>query len=97
MLETQLVNQDQQIKGLKAELESATTTIKDLKNQVEDSEVEKMNKELEKQFQLVRDKSKEEIKKSGIMGSNDFALPDIVSACKSLQELLKQRSEKNQA
>lgn len=59
MLETQLVNQDQQIKGLKAELESATTTIKDLKNQVEDSEVEKMNKELEKQFQLVRDKSKE--------------------------------------
>ena len=59
MLETQLVNQYRQIKGLKAELESATTTIKDLKNQVEDSEVEKMNKELEKQFQLVRDKSKE--------------------------------------
>lgn len=51
-----------------------------------------MNKELEKQFKLVRDKSKEEIRKSGISNGNDFTLPEIVEACRNLQELLRQRS-----
>lgn len=74
-----------------------------------------MNKELEKQFQLVRDKSKEEIRRSGIsngngsasgvvgsgsgvgMGASGFSLPEIVEACRNLQELLRQRSEKDKA
>ncbi len=31
------------------------------------------------------------------MNGSEFPLPDIVSACKTLQEILKQRTEKDKA
>lgn len=44
VLEGQLVSQEQEIKGLKSELQAANNTIKDMKSQIDDNEVEKMNK-----------------------------------------------------
>lgn len=57
-----------------------------------------MNSELHKQFQLARDKSKDDIKKSGISSNNlsvGISPTEIVEACRNLQEILKQRNEKD--
>lgn len=93
LMETHLNNQEQKIRQLNEKLTEANKRVISLVSQLEDHEVEKMNVELYKQFQI-KDGNKSEIKKSDSLKAYEFPHQDIVDSCFYLKALLAERGQK---
>lgn len=77
LMETHLNNQEQKIQQLNEKLGEANNRVNNLVSQLEDNQVQKMNVELHKQFQI-KDANKSEIRKSDLFKADQFSHQDIV-------------------